>query len=56
MILRGKDIEHHNIVNDMMLSQEVTYRPQPGADGVYKDTVMLHNYVLLAFADIPLDV
>ncbi|XP_030542338.1 protein MICRORCHIDIA 7-like isoform X2 [Rhodamnia argentea] len=39
MILRGKDIEHHNIVNDMMLSQEVTYRPQPGADGVYKDTM-----------------
>ncbi|KAI6675527.1 hypothetical protein NL676_003433 [Syzygium grande] len=23
----------------MMLSQEVTYRPQPGADGVYKDTM-----------------
>ncbi|KAI3435265.1 Morc6_S5 domain-containing protein [Psidium guajava] len=39
MILRGRDIEHHNIVNDMMFSQEVTYRPQPGADGVYKDTM-----------------
>jgi hypothetical protein len=38
IILRGKDVEHHNIVNDMMLSQEVTYRPQPGADGVPKDT------------------
>ncbi|KAJ6970814.1 hypothetical protein D5086_028556 [Populus alba] len=40
IILRGKDVEHHNIVNDMMLSQEVTYRPQPGADGVPKDTNM----------------
>ncbi|XVF44285.1 hypothetical protein PTKIN_Ptkin02bG0108100 [Pterospermum kingtungense] len=28
MILRGKDIEHHNIVNDMMLSTKITYRPQ----------------------------
>ncbi|KAL5791544.1 hypothetical protein ACOSP7_000138 [Xanthoceras sorbifolium] len=37
IILRGKDVEHHNIVNDMMLSQEITYRPHPGADGVPKD-------------------
>ncbi|XP_047957119.1 protein MICRORCHIDIA 7-like isoform X1 [Salvia hispanica] len=29
IILRGKDVEHHNIVNDMMMSQEITYRPQP---------------------------
>ncbi|KAA3462584.1 protein MICRORCHIDIA 7-like [Gossypium australe] len=28
MILRGKDIEHHNIVNDMMLTTKMTYRPQ----------------------------
>ncbi|CAK7336772.1 unnamed protein product [Dovyalis caffra] len=40
IILRGKDVEHHNIVNDMMLSQEITYRPQPGADGVPKDKNM----------------
>ncbi|KAA8542084.1 hypothetical protein F0562_023236 [Nyssa sinensis] len=38
IILRGKDVEHHNVVNDMMLTQEVTYRPQPGADGVPKDS------------------
>ncbi|CAI9283749.1 unnamed protein product [Lactuca saligna] len=38
MILRGKDVEHHNIVNDMMMITEVTYRPQPGADVVSKDT------------------
>ncbi|GAV81580.1 HATPase_c_3 domain-containing protein [Cephalotus follicularis] len=37
IILRGKDVEHHNIVNDMMLSEKITYRPQPGADGVPKD-------------------
>ncbi|MCL7028435.1 hypothetical protein MKW94_025955 [Papaver nudicaule] len=38
MVLRGKDIVHHNLINDMMLAQEVTYRPQPGADGTLKDT------------------
>jgi len=27
MILRGKEIEHHNIVTDMMLKKGVTYRP-----------------------------
>lgn len=43
IILRGKDVEHHNIVNDMMMTQEVTYRPHPGADGIPKDlNVMLH--------------
>ncbi|KAK7358674.1 hypothetical protein VNO77_00612 [Canavalia gladiata] len=41
IILRGKDILHHNIVNDMMMSQEVTYRPQAGADGIPKDTNMV---------------
>lgn len=44
IILRGKDVEHHNIVNDMMLSQEITYKPQPGADGVPRDAnVLYHN-------------
>ncbi|XP_049400563.1 protein MICRORCHIDIA 7-like [Solanum stenotomum] len=28
IILRGKDVEHHNLVNDMMFSEEITYRPQ----------------------------
>ncbi|KAL3326956.1 hypothetical protein AABB24_037594 [Solanum stoloniferum] len=28
IILRGKDVEHHNLVNDMMFSKEITYRPQ----------------------------
>ncbi|KAB8500224.1 hypothetical protein FH972_025401 [Carpinus fangiana] len=41
IILRGIDVEHHNIVNDMMLSQEVTYLPNPGADGASKNFNML---------------
>ncbi|VFQ92863.1 unnamed protein product [Cuscuta campestris] len=41
IILRGKDVHHHNIVNDMMMTQEVTYRPQTGADGVPKDSNMV---------------
>lgn len=41
IILRGKDVEHHNIVNDMMMSQKVTYKPQPStADGIPKDATM----------------
>ncbi|KAG9445827.1 hypothetical protein H6P81_011955 [Aristolochia fimbriata] len=41
IILRGKDVDHHDIVNDMMYIQEITYRPQPGADGVPKDSNMV---------------
>ncbi|XP_074316529.1 protein MICRORCHIDIA 4-like isoform X2 [Silene latifolia] len=41
IILRGKDVEHHNVVNDMMMTEEVTYRPQSTADGVPKDTNMV---------------
>ncbi|KAL5717391.1 hypothetical protein ACHQM5_010398 [Ranunculus cassubicifolius] len=42
IVLRGKDVEHHNIVNDMMLSQEVTYRPTGlGPDAATKDTNMV---------------
>ncbi|KAL8140891.1 hypothetical protein V2J09_006912 [Rumex salicifolius] len=41
IILRGKDVEHHNIVNDMMMTQEVTYRPQGTGEGVPRDTTMV---------------
>ncbi|XP_042439778.1 protein MICRORCHIDIA 7-like isoform X2 [Zingiber officinale] len=41
MILRGKDIEHHNIVNDMMMKQEVTYRPQSVSAVFPKDPNMI---------------
>ncbi|KAI7995860.1 1,4-dihydroxy-2-naphthoyl-CoA thioesterase 1 [Camellia lanceoleosa] len=26
IILRGKDVEHHNVVNDMTMAREITYR------------------------------
>ncbi|KAL6143909.1 hypothetical protein ACLB2K_054604 [Fragaria x ananassa] len=29
IILRGKDVEHHNILNDLMWPQHITYRPKP---------------------------
>ncbi|CAM8978320.1 unnamed protein product [Rhodiola kirilowii] len=32
IILRGQDVVHHNIVNDMMMREEITYRPQPGTN------------------------
>ncbi|GFZ08012.1 histidine kinase-, DNA gyrase B-, and HSP90-like ATPase family protein [Actinidia rufa] len=38
IILRGKDVAHHNVVNDMMMTKEITYRPQPGTDGLPKDS------------------
>ncbi|KAF6137938.1 hypothetical protein GIB67_041811 [Kingdonia uniflora] len=42
IVLRGKDVEHHNIVNDMMLPQEVTYRPTSGVgDGISRDQNMV---------------
>ncbi|KAL6969225.1 hypothetical protein U1Q18_028950 [Sarracenia purpurea var. burkii] len=37
IILRGKDIDHHNLINDMMLTQEIIYKPQLIADGLPKD-------------------
>ncbi|KAL1541809.1 protein MICRORCHIDIA 7-like [Salvia divinorum] len=41
IILRGKDVEHHNIVNDMMMSQEITYRPQPATEEIPKNLNMV---------------
>ncbi|XP_059633473.1 protein MICRORCHIDIA 7-like [Cornus florida] len=41
IILRGKDIDHHNLINDMMLAQEVTYKPIPTTNGVPKDPNMV---------------
>ncbi|KAI7979899.1 Protein MICRORCHIDIA 4 [Camellia lanceoleosa] len=42
IILRGKDVDHHNLVNDLMLTKEITYKPVAIADGMPKDpNVML---------------
>ncbi|XP_050224107.1 protein MICRORCHIDIA 7-like [Mercurialis annua] len=48
IILRGKDVDHHNIVNDMMLSQEITYKPQ-NADGIGKDLNYMAAVVTIGF-------
>ncbi|OVA17437.1 hypothetical protein BVC80_1837g256 [Macleaya cordata] len=40
IILRGQDVEHHNIVNDIMMLQEVKYKPT-GVDGAPKDPNMV---------------
>lgn len=47
--LRGKDVDHHNLVDDMMLSEMIPYRPQPVADGMPKDPNMVTN-VTIGFA------
>ncbi|KAL6650509.1 hypothetical protein ACP70R_009434 [Stipagrostis hirtigluma subsp. patula] len=45
MILRGKEIEHHNIVTDMMLKKEVTYRPV-APNGLPKDSNMVADVTI----------
>ncbi|CAN8325836.1 unnamed protein product [Cochlearia groenlandica] len=40
IILRGRDVEHHSVVNDMMQSEYSTYTPQCGADTNVKDSIM----------------
>ncbi|KAG6653855.1 protein MICRORCHIDIA 7-like [Carya illinoinensis] len=46
IILRGEDVQHHSIVNDMMLSQKITYKPQynpeimPGASNMVADVTI----------------
>ncbi|CAN0925229.1 Protein MICRORCHIDIA 4 [Linum grandiflorum] len=34
MTLRGKQVEHHDIVKDMMMSKTITYKPKEVADGM----------------------
>ncbi|XAR67873.1 hypothetical protein NMG60_11002806 [Bertholletia excelsa] len=41
IILCGKDVVHHNIVNDMMMTQEITYRPQTGTNRILRDSHMV---------------
>ncbi|CAA6668343.1 unnamed protein product [Spirodela intermedia] len=41
MILRGKEIIHHSIIDDMMFKQEVTYKPHNTSDGVPRDPNMV---------------
>lgn len=44
IILRGQDVEHHNIVNDMMLIKELRYKPTSLPEVVPRDlNVKLQN-------------
>ncbi|XP_076916309.1 protein MICRORCHIDIA 4-like [Bidens hawaiensis] len=48
IILRGKDVNHHNIVDDMMLAQKVMYKPT--ADGATKkDQHQMSTEVTIGF-------
>nr|GMD97811.1 protein MICRORCHIDIA 7-like [Ipomoea batatas] len=49
IILRGKDVEHHNVIHDMMISKETTYRPQPIVGDAPKDP-NLFAVVTIGFA------
>nr|GMD97989.1 protein MICRORCHIDIA 7-like [Ipomoea batatas] len=49
IILRGKDVEHHNVIDDMMISKETTYRPQPIVGDAPKDP-NLFAVVTIGFA------
>ncbi|XP_024364057.1 protein MICRORCHIDIA 7 isoform X2 [Physcomitrium patens] len=41
IMLRGQEVQHRNLVDDLMFTQELTYRPQSGADHVTKETDMM---------------
>jgi hypothetical protein len=46
MTLRGIEIEHHNIVNDLMLKKQITYKPAK-TNGFPKDTNVNIKYCLM---------
>ncbi|KAG0598000.1 hypothetical protein M758_12G036800 [Ceratodon purpureus] len=46
IILRGEEVRHHNLVDDLMYTQERTYRPQSRADHVANETNMVANVIL----------
>lgn len=52
IILRGQDVVHHNIVNDMMMREEVTYRPQAGTNEFSADVALLPTTVTCAIIEI----
>ncbi|EOA18230.1 hypothetical protein CARUB_v10006721mg [Capsella rubella] len=46
IILRGKDVEHHSVVNDMMQTEQITYRPQSESYGF---TTNMSAIVIIGF-------
>lgn len=50
IILRGQEVQHHNLTDDLMFTQELTYRPQSGAEHVTKEAdVRGYLFSLLAY-------
>ncbi|XP_020552016.1 protein MICRORCHIDIA 7-like [Sesamum indicum] len=41
IILRGKDVDHHNIADDLIHTKELVYKPAASADAAAKDPNML---------------
>ncbi|KAI5077898.1 hypothetical protein GOP47_0007722 [Adiantum capillus-veneris] len=41
MTLRGREVEYHNLVNDLMFTQEQTYKPQGGSENFQREKQML---------------
>ncbi|KAF8040944.1 hypothetical protein BT93_B2997 [Corymbia citriodora subsp. variegata] len=46
IILRGEDVEHHNLVNDIMLSQKIIYKPLNVGDNVPNNSNMVASVTI----------
>ncbi|CAH2070465.1 unnamed protein product [Thlaspi arvense] len=49
IILRGKDVEHHSIVNDMMQTERISYRPKEGGEGLSNCSNQMSAVVTIGF-------
>eukprot|EP00249_Psilotum_nudum_P016985 c26093_g1_i1 orf=1048-3555(+) len=49
IFLRGKEVEHHNLADDLMFIQELTYRPQVGPEHALKETNQMKAVVTIGF-------
>eukprot|EP00249_Psilotum_nudum_P020961 c27914_g1_i1 orf=779-3388(-) len=47
--LRGKDVEHHSLVDDLMFTQELTYKPQGGSEQAQRDIGQMMAVVTIGF-------
>lgn len=49
MFLRGKEVKHHNLIDDLMFTQESTYKPQGSADQVNREVGQMKAVVTVGF-------
>lgn len=56
IVLRGKQVVHHKLVNDLMLTQQVTYRPQKIPEFAQKDAVAVVTLGFVKDAEEHIDV